>query len=128
MIIDSSVVLAILFEEEDFLNYRQILDDAPSRFMSAPSLVEASVVYLRRTGAEESSRLDRLIAALLIEIVEFDHRHAALAQGAFAHYGKGRHPAQLNFGDCFTYALAKSFGQPLLFKGEDFSHTDLLLA
>lgn len=128
MIVDSSIVLAFLFEEDGCEEYIKTLDEAHERFMSSPSLVETSVVFMRRTGAENALRVDAMLRYLLIDVIEFDVRHAALAQQAFALYGKGRHPAQLNFGDCFTYALAKSFGQPLLFKGNDFGQTDLLIA
>jgi ribonuclease VapC len=93
--------------------------------MSVATLVEISIVIESRYGAEGLRDLDQLIERGGIELVAVDLEQAKLARGAFSRFGKGRHAAGLNYGDCFAYALAKMLGEPLLFKGEDFSRTDV---
>jgi ribonuclease VapC len=88
-------------------------------------LVETSIIIESRHGAEGLRDLDALIAKAGVEVVPVDVEQAHIARTAFSQFGRGRHPAGLNYGDCFSYALAKSLGEPLLFKGEDFSQTDL---
>jgi ribonuclease VapC len=83
---------------------------------------------LRKRGEQDAADLLLLIEKLLIEIIAFDEAQAVLAREAYLRFGKGRHPAALNYGDCFSYALAKTLGEPLLYKGNDFSHTDVLSA
>jgi len=126
MILDSSVLVAILQEEPEaqsllktLANYRGILR------LSAANHLEAAIVVDRNKNAELSSRLDALIEELEIEIVPVSADHAEIGRRAYLEFGKGNHPARLNFGDCFAYALAKTTGEPLLFKGDDFTHTDL---
>jgi ribonuclease VapC len=96
--------------------------------LSAVSLVEVSMVVMRLRAPDPVAALDNLIDKLGIEIVPVDRGQAFLAREAFRRFGKGRHPAALNFGDCFAYALAKQAGEPLLYKGNDFSETDILSA
>ncbi|HEY6414302.1 MAG TPA: type II toxin-antitoxin system VapC family toxin [Edaphobacter sp.] len=125
MVIDSSALVAIILEEPDASLYYAAIANSPVRLLSAAILVESSLVLLRRRTASATAALDSLIAHLRIEIISVDHRQALLAREAFQRFGKGRHKAGLNFGDCFSYALAKQTGEPLLFKGADFSKTDV---
>jgi ribonuclease VapC len=128
MIVDTSALIAILFEEpEGHLFDVAILNTEDSRISSA-SYLEAAMVLLARRGADGVRALDLLILRSGIEIVSFTESHARLARFAFEHYGKGRHPAKLNFGDCIAYALAKETGEELLFKGTDFALTDIAVA
>jgi ribonuclease VapC len=90
--------------------------------------VEASLVLMRRRTTAATAALDSLIGHLRIQIISVDHHQALLAREAFQRFGKGRHPAALNFGDCFAYALAKQTGEPLLYKGNDFRRTDIAAA
>ena len=98
---------------------------APRRYVSAATLLEASIVVERRLGEAGTAALDELIAALRAEIVPFDSVHVGWARRAFRKYGKSKHPAALNFGDCVAYATAKHLALPLLFKGADFPQTDI---
>lgn len=126
MIIDTSVLLAILQDEPDRRRFNELIDAADSRRISAATFVEASIVIEVRFGAEGLRTFDRFLERGEIEVEPVDMEQARLAREAFIRYGKGRHPAGLNFGDCFPYALAKALGEPLLFKGEDFPLTDVL--
>ena len=128
MVIDSSAVLAILQDEPERHAFNVAIAAADQRSLSAASLVELSIVIGARCGSDGQADLDRFLTTAQIEVIGVDRGQAELARLAFAQFGKGRHRAALNFGDCFSYALAKWLGQPLLFKGDDFSHTDLLLA
>jgi ribonuclease VapC len=128
MVIDSSALIAIILEESDLPGILQRLADDPVRLMSAASLLECEIVLHARGGIDNSRDLDEIITRLRVEIVAFDEKQASLARAAFRTFGKGRHPAKLNFGDCMTYALAQSTSEPLLFKGDDFNRTDLPLA
>ena len=129
MIVDSSVLLALLFNEEEAEAFRAALNSSDHCRLAAPSLLEASVVAFARGGRSHVADLSEIVEAFEIEIISFTGQHAVLAFEAYARFGKGQgHPAQLNFGDCMSYALAKQSGEPLLFKGDDFSHTDLVLA
>lgn len=125
MVIDSSAVLAILQDEPERSAFNALIAAADTRLLSAASLVELSIVLEARFGADGQGDLDLFLSTAEIEIVAVDRDQAELARGAFSRYGKGRHRAGLNFGDCFAYALAKRAGAPLLFKGNDFTHTDL---
>ncbi len=128
MIIDTSAIIAVLFNEEDAALYAAALSEADTCRMSAATFVETSVVVEAQTRNHGGRQLDALIrrASLTIEPVTEEHAH--LARQAFLDFGKGRHPAGLNYGDCFSYALSKATGEPLLFKGSDFSKTDLTAA
>jgi ribonuclease VapC len=125
MVIDPSAILAILLEEADASVYASAMADSPTCLISAASLVEASLIALRLRAPDPIAALDTLIDALAIEVIPVDRDQAMLAREAFRRFGKGRHKAALNFGDCFSYALAKHTGQPLLFKGDDFRQTDI---
>ena len=128
MIVDPSALIAILGREPGFELLDEALTQASSCRLSAVGFVEVSIVVESRGGADAGRFLDSLLrrAAISIEPVTFEH--ALLAREAFSDYGKGRHPAGLNFGDCFSYALAKATGEPLLFKGDDFRKTDVIPA
>lgn len=125
MVIDSSAVLAILQNEAERHAFNEAIAAAEQCSLSAASLVELSIVMEARFGADGQGDLDLFLNTALIEIISLDREQAGLAREAFSRYGKGRHRAGLNFGDCFSYALAKWLDQPLLFKGDDFCHTDL---
>jgi ribonuclease VapC len=128
MVIDTSAVVAILFEEDDGLRYAEAIESAAIRLVSAVSRVELSFVVEGRKREAGRERLERFFALTGAEIVAVTPQQATLAIGAFRAFGKGRHPAGLNIGDCFSYALASSTGHPLLFKGNDFNQTDINLA
>lgn len=125
MVIDTSALLAILQDEPERRAFNEAIEAAASRVISVVSFVEASIVIESRYGAEGLRELDRLIDHAGIELVGVDPEQGKLARDAFSQFGKGRHPAALNLGDCFVYALARSLAEPLLFKGDDFSRTDL---
>lgn len=125
MVIDSSAVLAILQNEPERRAFNEAIAAAETRLLSAASLVELSIVLEARFGPDGPGDLDLFLSTAQIEIVALDRDQAELARSAFSRYGKGRHRAGLNLGDCFSYALAKWAGAPLLFKGDDFGHTDL---
>jgi ribonuclease VapC len=125
MVIDTSAVIAILLSEPGADSYRQAINDADVLLMSAASVLEASLVIESRIGIEASAALDRWLESAPIEIIVVTRHQVSLAREGFRRYGKGRHPAGLNFGDCFSYALAKVSGESLLFQGEDFSRTDV---
>ena len=128
MIIDSSAIVAILLDEPEADQFMSVIAGSDNCVMSAVNLFEASMVIGSRLGDDGDERLDRLIKQLKINIVEFTPMQAQIARRAFHTYGKGRHSASLNFGDCMAYALAKNFDEPLLFKGNDFSKTDIVAA
>src|ERR1700744_1422282 len=125
MIIDTSAILAILFNEDDAQVYAEAISRADSRRVSAATVVEAAIVVESQTKNNGSRQLDAFIrrAAITIEPVTEDQAH--IARQAFTDFGKGRHPAGLNYGDCFSYALSKATREPLLFKGKDFAKTGL---
>ncbi|MEQ1888984.1 MAG: type II toxin-antitoxin system VapC family toxin [Alphaproteobacteria bacterium] len=125
MIIDTSALIAILFNESDAPIYARAIEQADSRRLSAANFVEAAMVAERFTGGRAGPRFDALLRTSRIVIEPFTVEQAHLARQAFLDYGKGRHAAGLNFGDCFAYALAKASGEPLLFKGADFARTDI---
>lgn len=128
IVVDTSVVVAIVRHEVEEPIFVEILDQNSATIMSAVSYVEAHMVVAGRRSQADAKHLEALIAALGIEIADVTYEQAGLAIRAFLTYGKGRHPAGLNLADCFGYALAKSRGAPLLFKGDDFSRTDIALA
>lgn len=128
MVIDTSALLAILQREPESRVFNETIEAAPMRLLSAGNFVEVSIVVEARTGAAGIRELDHFLETAGIEVVDVDVRQAMEARRAFELYGKGRHQAGLNFGDCFAYALAKIQAQPLLYKGGDFSETDLLPA
>ena len=125
MIVDTSAVMAILRKEPEAASFNETLTLAERPAMSAATLVEVMLVAEGRGGPAASIEAEALIAEAGIEIVPFTPAHAALAVEGWRQWGKGRHPAALNLGDCFAYALAKARGEPLLFKGQDFAQTDV---
>ena len=125
MVIDTSAVLAILRNEPERRRFNQAIEADATRLMSVASFVEASMVMEARHGYDGIRDLDLFLARAEIELVPVDVNQSHIARQAFRRYGKGRHQAALNFGNCFTYALAKTTEEPLLFKGNDFSQTDI---
>src|SRR5258708_28368716 len=125
MILDSSAVLAILFREPGCEIFENALADAHACRISAASFVEVSILLESRAGDAAIRHCDALFRQARIVIEAVTEEQALLARQAYSDYGKGRHPAGLNFGDCFAYALAKSSGEPLLFKGDEFRRTDI---
>ena len=125
MILDTSPLVAILAKEPDSELYINAISRAPRCRISAGNFLELSIVIEGQFGADVLRQCDALIRriGIVIEPVTVDQAH--VARQAFHDFGKGRHPAALNFGDCFAYALAKTTGEPLLFKGEDFKETDI---
>ena len=128
MIVDSSALVAILLKEPEALRLADAIAGSSVRWLPASCFLEASMLVLGRGGEEGVRDLDLMIARFRIEIVDFTESQARLARVAFKRYGKGRHPAQLNFGDCMAYALASETGEELLFKGTDFGQTDITAA
>jgi ribonuclease VapC len=125
MVIDTSALIALLLNEEDAGRLAQAIEGDSLRLLSAANLVETSIVIESRKGEAGGRELDLLLYRAAIEIVPVDHDQAEIARIAWRRFGKGRHPAGLNYGDCFAYALAKSRRQSLLFQGDDFSRTDI---
>ena len=125
MVVDSSALIAILRGEPEEPAFRNAIRTAPNRLLSAPTRVEASVVALGRRGDPGLEQMQVLIERLELEVVSLSDVHAKLAIEAFRRFGRGRHSANLNYGDCFSYALAKATGEPLLFKGDYFLKTDI---
>ena|ERR1700677_3674087 len=128
MILDTSALSAIFFGEPEAHVYAKLIHDADCCRMSAANFVELAIVIERQLGPEAGRQCDMFFrrAGIVIEPVTIDHAH--LARQGFLDFGKGRHPAGLNFGDCFAYALAKATDEPLLYKGMDFSKTDVRAA
>ena len=125
-VVDSSAIIAVLRAEPDAPVYARALQEFESLSMSAGSLIETGTVLLHKRGGDSISNLYRLIELSQIEIISVSERHARAAIDAYARFGKcTRHPAQLNYGDCFSYALAKGLDRPLLYKGDDFAKTDV---
>lgn len=125
MVVDSSVLIAILLNEDDAAQYAQKLLDTDQIYISAVSIVEASMVIEYKKGEAGANKFDELLQLIEPIIIAFDKQQAQLARIAWRKYGKGRHPAKLNFGDCCSYAAAQQNNFPLLFKGNDFSQTDM---
>jgi len=125
IVVDTSIVVAIVRHEAEEPIFIEMLDQSSATIMSAVSYVETHMLVAGRRSQTDAKRLEAAIAALGIEVADVSYEQAGLAIRAFLAYGKGRHPAGLNLADCFAYALAKSRGAPLLFKGDDFSRTDV---
>jgi ribonuclease VapC len=128
MIIDTSALVGILDQEPDAERLVRAIARASERILSAATLVETGIVMQTRRGDEAARDLDLLLAKFDVEIVPVSAKQADIARKAFRRFGRGRHPARLNFGDCFAYALAKDKSGPLLFKGNDFTQTDISAA
>lgn len=125
MILDSSSVLAILFEEEGHEHVVAALEEAKVIAIGAPTLVETGMVAMKVFGLRGRSLVSQFLESWDVVVVPFGDRHARTALDAFIRYGKGRHPARLNLGDCMSYATASITDEPLLFVGDDFAQTDL---
>jgi len=125
MVIDTSAILAILLEEPETAHFIHLIGVDQFRLFSAVSFVEASIVLSNRKGEAGERKLDEFLQRAKVQIIAVDTPQAETARAAYRKFGKGLHPACLNFGDCFTYALAKTTKEPLLFKGNDFALTDV---
>ena len=128
MIVDTSAVLAILFNEPDAERFARAIASATSRRMSVATLVEASIVLESRGGPASGYELDAFLEEAGIELEPVTAAQAQAARRAWRRFGRGNHPAGLNFGDCFAYALAEATKEPLLFQGRDFELTDVEVA
>jgi ribonuclease VapC len=128
MVIDTSAILACMFDEPERVRFIAAIEAASTRLMSVIGVVEASFVILSRRGEAGLVDLTTFIDRAAIERITVDPMQAEAAVDAFRRFGRGRHPAGLNIGDCFAYALAKTTGEPLLFKGSDFARTDISAA
>lgn len=128
MVVDTSALLAVLLEDGDSEKYLNAMLDAERIRISAASAVELGIVAISRAGAEAEMKIDLLLARIGAEIISVDAAQAMFARSAFRTFGKGRHPAQLNFGDCFSYTLSKVLNEPLLYKGGDFAQSDVSAA
>jgi ribonuclease VapC len=125
MVIDTSAILAILEMEPEAEKFARAIERDPVRLVSAASVLEAGIVVVARHGEAGARELDLLLLKAGVDIVPMTAGHASLGREAYVRFGKGRHKASLNLGDCFSYALARASGQPLLFKGGDFPLTDV---
>jgi ribonuclease VapC len=125
MVLDTSALLALLLDEPEAENFRAAVEEDATRLVSAATLLETSLVIETRKGEAGGRELDALVHKAEVVVVPVDAEHVAEARRAYRRFGKGRHAAGLNFGDVFAYALARTSGQPLLFKGDDFAKTDV---
>ncbi len=128
MVIDTSALLAIFLAEAERGPFLDAITAAPVRLLSAANALEAGIVLEARRGEALGRDFDLFVYRAGLQIVPVDAEQVEIARRAWRVFGKGRHPAALNFGDCFAYALAQSSGEPLLAKGEDFRQTDIELA
>ena len=127
MVIDTSAFAAIFFAEHERKTFLDAITTSVSRLVSAASVFETGMILESRQGEAAGREFDLFLVRANFQIVPVDAEQADIARSAWRKYGKGRHPAALNFGDCFSYALAKVSGEPLLAKGTDFSLTDIVL-
>ncbi|MEX2537011.1 MAG: type II toxin-antitoxin system VapC family toxin [Trueperaceae bacterium] len=125
MVIDTSAILAILAGEPERKAFNASIASAASCSMSTGSYLETAIVVESRYGFEGIRDLQLLLSTAMVQLVPFDSEQALIARQAYARYGKGMHRVALDFGDCFAYALCKKIGEPLLYKGDDFSETDI---
>ena len=125
MVLDTSALLALLLDESEAEEFRVAVEEDTTRLVSAATLLETALVIEARKGEPGGRELDALIQKAEVVVVPVDAEHVSEARRAYRRFGKGRHAAGLNFGDVFAYALARTSGEPLLFKGDDFSKTDI---
>jgi ribonuclease VapC len=125
MVIDTSALAAIFFAEPERQRFLNAITSAENRLLSAASVLETGILLESRQGEAAGREFDLFVVRANLQIVSVDAEQAELARSAWRRYGKGRHPAALNYGDCFSYALAKSSDEPLLAKGTDFALTDI---
>lgn len=128
MVIDSSAIVAILFDEPERSALTAAIEDDHRRLISAAIVLESALIVEARRGEAAGRELDLLLHRASVNVVPVDAEQAELARTAWRRFGKGRHPAALNYGDCFSYALSAATGEPLLFKGNDFTQTDVVPA
>src|SRR5664280_2687435 len=129
MIIDTSAIIAILRDEPEAASYARAIADATDRRVSAVNFVESAVVIDASRDPIATRQFDEFVREANISIESVNETQAQIARNAYRDFGRrSGNPANLNFGDCFAYALAKAFGEPLLFKGDDFIHTDIVSA
>ncbi|HVA62471.1 MAG TPA: type II toxin-antitoxin system VapC family toxin [Terriglobales bacterium] len=128
MVLDTSALLAILLREPEAELFARLIEEDPTRLLSAANYLETAMVIETRRGPEGGRDLDLLLHRTRAEVVALTLEQAELARAAWRRYGKGRHPAGLNFGDCMAYALAQHSGERLLAKGADFARTDVARA
>ncbi len=128
MVVDTSALFAILVGEDERDKFEDLILRSPTAVISVVSIVETVIALTRKQLNIEASDIDGVLSTLGIAVRPVDVNQGLLARRAFLQYGRGRHPARLNFGDCFPYALAKARSDTLLFKGEDFAKTDLIPA
>jgi ribonuclease VapC len=125
MVIDSSAIAAILFSEPEASAFEQKIADDPIRLISAATLLEVSIIIESRLGVEGGREFELWLVRAGVEVMSVDSEQADIARRGWRRFGKGRHPASLNYGDCFTYALAIARDESVLFKGDDFAKTDV---
>jgi len=125
MVIDTSALVAMLTNEPEAERFEAAVEADPALLMSTASYLETSIVIESRFGEPGGRELDLWLHRAAVDLVAVHAQQADVARVAYRKYGKGRHRAGLNYGDCFAYALAKISGEPLLFKGDDFPHTDI---
>lgn len=128
MVVDTSAVLAILQLEPEVEQFAALIEGADRRLISAVSVLEAGIIVEVRKGEAGTRELDEFLRAADLSVEPFDVDQSSIARDAYRRFGKGRHEAALNFGDCAAYALARHAAEPLLFKGDDFPHTDVEVA
>jgi ribonuclease VapC len=128
MVVDTSIITAMIVDEPERNLFEDLILRASTVVISVAAVVEISIVLRHKRRDSDAEKLDELLSKLRIDVRGVDLSLGKLAREAFAQYGKGRHPAALNFGDCFTYALAKARDDVLLFKGDDFARTDIVPA
>ena len=128
MVVDSSALVAIILQENERAVFEDMILREPAAVMSVASLLEVTITLLGRRRDADAARLEETLSILTISAHDVDLQQGILARQAFMRFGRGRHPAALNFGDCFAYALAKARNEPLLFKGDDFPKTDIVPA
>ena len=128
LVLDTSAIIAILQNEPPAERLIDVLKRTPRRRLSASSLLEASIVMFARFGDAGEREVDLFVYRLDVDVIPVTMEHIDIARSAYRRFGKGQHPACLNFGDCFPYALSVSLGEPLLFTGNDFSQTDVDIA
>ena len=125
MVVDTSALLAIFLAEPERRQFLDAITQGDTRHISAANVLETGIVLEARRGEGAGREFDLFLHQAKFEVVPVDSDQIEIARVAWRKYGKGRHPAGLNFGDCFAYALAKVMDQPILFKGDDFTHTDI---
>jgi ribonuclease VapC len=125
MVVDTSALLAIFLAEPERKQFLDVITQGDTRCISAANVLETGIVLEARRGEAAGREFDLFLNHAKLEVVPVDSDQIEIARVAWRKYGRGRHAAGLNFGDCFAYALAKVMGEPILFKGDDFTHTDL---